>query len=163
MDLVAAIPRVKRLRIHTRLPVVIPDRVTEGLLDALDRKPLQVIVVIHANHPNEIDAAVASAMQRMRERGITLLNQSVLLAGVNDNVDALATLSERLFEAGVLPYYLHLLDKVQGAAHFDTDEARAGNLIAQLNARLPGYLVPRLVREVAGAESKVPVATPSAY
>jgi L-lysine 2,3-aminomutase len=102
-------------------------------------------------------------MQRMRERGITLLNQSVLLAGVNDNVDALATLSERLFEAGALPYYLHLLDKVQGAAHFDTDEARAGNLIAQLNARLPGYLVPRLVREVAGAESKVPVATPSAY
>jgi EF-P beta-lysylation protein EpmB len=163
VDLVAAIPRVKRLRIHTRLPVVIPDRVTEGLLNALDRKRLQVIVVIHANHPNEIDAAVASAMQRMRERGITLLNQSVLLAGVNDNVDALATLSERLFEAGVLPYYLHLLDKVQGAAHFDTDEARAGNLIAQLCARLPGYLVPRLVREVAGAESKVPVATPSAY
>lgn len=160
MDLVAAIPQVKRLRIHTRLPVVIPDRVTQGLLTALDHKTLQVIVVIHANHPNEIDSTVSGAMQRLRERGITLLNQSVLLAGINDDVDTLATLSERLFEAGVLPYYLHLLDKVQGAAHFDTADARAGDLIAQLSSRLPGYLVPRLVREVAGAESKVPVAAP---
>ena len=163
VDLVAAIPQVRRLRIHTRLPVVIPDRVTEALLTALDHQGLQVIVVIHANHPNEIDGAVSGALHRLRERGITLLNQSVLLAGINDDVDALAALSERLFEAGVLPYYLHLLDKVQGAAHFDTAEERAGDLIAQLSARLPGYLGPRLVREVAGAGSKVPVTAPLAF
>jgi len=151
---IAAIPHVRRLRIHTRLPVVIPRRVTQDLLTAIRHPRLQTVVVIHANHANEIDPAVGAAMGSLAGAGITLLNQSVLLAGVNDSVDALCELSERLFRAGVLPYYLHLLDPVQGAAHFDVPETRARELVAQVSARLPGYLVPRLVREVAGAEAK---------
>jgi len=157
---IAAIPHVRRLRIHTRLPVVIPDRVTEQLLEAICRENLQTIVVIHCNHANEIDAAVDAALQRMTQRGITLLNQAVLLAGVNDSAAALSALSERLFVAGVMPYYLHLLDKVQGAAHFDVPERGALALLADITAMLPGYLVPKLVREVAGAPSKLTVATP---
>lgn len=157
---IAAVPHVRRLRIHTRLPVVIPDRVTEQLLEAICRDNLQTIVVIHCNHANEIDAAVDAALHRMTQRGITLLNQAVLLAGVNDSAAALSTLSERLFVAGVMPYYLHLLDKVQGAAHFDVPERRALALLADITAMLPGYLVPKLVREVAGAPSKLTVATP---
>lgn len=153
----AAIPHVRRLRIHTRLPVVIPDRVTVGLLDAVQRTGLQTVVVIHCNHANEIDASVDAAIARCTDRGITMLNQSVLLAGINDSAGALSDLSERLFAAGVLPYYLHLLDKVQGAAHFDVPEERARRLHSEITARLPGYLVPRLVREVAGAQSKIAV------
>jgi len=151
---IAAMPQVRRLRIHTRLPVVIPDRVSPGLLDAITRPGLQTIVVIHCNHANEIDATVEAAVARLARRGITLLNQSVLLAGINDSASALSALSERLFAAGVLPYYLHLLDKVQGAAHFDVPKDRALRLIAEISAALPGYLVPKLVREVAGAPSK---------
>jgi len=150
-----AIPHVRRLRIHTRLPVVIPDRVTTDLLDAVMRPGLQTVVVIHCNHANELDAPVDAALARMAAGGITLLNQSVLLAGINDSAGALSALSERLFAAGVLPYYLHLLDKVQGAAHFDVAEERARQLITDIGAILPGYLVPKLVREVAGAPSKV--------
>lgn len=152
---ITAIPHVRRLRIHTRLPVVIPDRVSPGLLDAISRPGLQTIVVIHCNHANEIDASVDAALAHLAARGITLLNQSVLLAGINDSAGALSDLSERLFAAGVLPYYLHLLDKVQGAAHFDVAQDRARQLIADISATLPGYLVPKLVREVAGAPSKV--------
>lgn len=154
----AAIPHLRRLRIHTRLPVVIPDRVTPRLLDAICRRNLQTIMVVHCNHPNEIDEPVETAFACLASRGVTLLNQAVLLAGINDNSAALAALSERLFTAGVLPYYLHMLDKVQGAAHFDVDAERARQLMAEISAVLPGYLVPRLVREVAGAESKTPVA-----
>ena len=153
----AAIDRVIRLRIHTRLPVVIPSRVTPALVDLLAGTRLQAVVVLHINHPREIDDAVADACARLRAAGVTLLNQSVLLRGVNDRVDALAALSERLFAAGVLPYYLHLLDRVEGAAHFEVDEARARALMAGLHAELPGFLVPRLVREVAGAASKTPI------
>jgi len=155
VDRVAALPQVRRLRIHTRLPVVIPDRVTTGLLDAICRDSLQTVMVIHCNHANEIDESVAAALSRMTSRGITLLNQAVLLAGVNDSSAALTELSERLFAAGVLPYYLHLLDKVQGAAHFDVAEQRGRQLIAEVSAALPGYLVPRLVREVAGEKYKI--------
>ena len=151
---IAAIGHVRRLRIHTRLPVVIPDRVTPGLLDAISRPHLQTVVVIHCNHANEIDASVDAALARLAGRGITLLNQAVLLAGINDTAPALTALSERLFAAGVMPYYLHLLDKVQGAAHFDVPEERARELIAETGALLPGYLVPKLVRETAGAPSK---------
>lgn len=157
---IAAIPHVRRLRIHTRLPVVIPDRVSKGLLDAVCRKNLKTIVVIHCNHANEIDDSVAEALDRMTRRGITLLNQAVLLAGVNDSAAALSALSERLFIAGAMPYYLHLLDKVQGAAHFDVPELRALALLADITATLPGYLVPKLVREVAGAPSKLAVTKP---
>ena len=157
---IAAIPHIRRLRIHTRLPVVIPDRVSKGLLDAVCRKNLKTIVVIHCNHANEIDDSVTEALDRMTRRGITLLNQAVLLAGVNDSAAALSALSERLFIAGAMPYYLHLLDKVQGAAHFDVPELRALALLADITATLPGYLVPKLVREVAGAPSKLAVTKP---
>jgi EF-P beta-lysylation protein EpmB len=154
---IAGIGHVRRLRIHTRLPVVIPDRVTAGLIEAITRPNLQTVTVIHSNHANELDVSVDAALARMSRGGITLLNQSVLLAGVNDNILALSALSERLFEAGVLPYYLHLLDRVQGAAHFDVPEARARELHTAITATLPGYLVPKLVREVAGAQSKIAV------
>lgn len=152
-----AIPHVQRLRIHTRLPVVLPERVDAGLAQWLAQLPLQKVVVIHANHANELDASVDTAHAQLREAGCTLLNQSVLLRGVNDNEDALALLSERLLASGVLPYYLHQLDKVQGAAHFEVDDAQALTLMQALRARLPGYLVPRLVRETAGEKSKTPV------
>lgn len=150
------IPHLKRLRIHTRQPVVLPERVDENLIAWMGGGRLRRVMVIHANHPNEIDAAVASALARLRQAGVVLLNQSVLLAGVNDSEDVLAALSERLFEADVLPYYLHLLDRVQGTAHFEVTEARASELMAALRARLPGYLVPRLVREEAGEPAKTP-------
>ncbi len=157
-DALAAIAHVRRLRIHTRLPVVLPERVDDGLLGWLKGLRQTPVIVIHANHANEIDDAVRGALRRLTDTGATLLNQSVLLRGVNDSASALANLSESLFDAGVLPYYLHLLDRVQGAAHFDVDEASARVLHVQLQARLPGYLVPRLVREVAGAPAKITLA-----
>jgi EF-P beta-lysylation protein EpmB len=152
-----ALPQVVRLRIHTRLPVVLPERIDEAFGHWLAALPLQKVVVLHANHANEFDAGVDAACQRLRAAGATLLNQSVLLRGVNDDADTLAALSERLFAAGVLPYYLHQLDRVQGAAHFEVDDARALALVEALRGRLPGYLVPRLVREVAGDASKRPL------
>ena len=156
-DALQAVPHVRRLRVHTRYPVVLPERVDAGLLAWLAGIPLQKVVVIHANHANEIDAQVRRACADLAAAGATVLNQSVLLAGVNDSVAALADLSESLFAARVLPYYLHLLDKVQGAAHFDVAASRALTLHRELAARLPGYLVPRLVREVAGAPAKTAV------
>ena len=151
-----AIPHVERIRIHTRLPIVLPSRVDDGLLEAWSaRLRARRVVVVHANHANELDAPnVAAALARLRASGSVLLNQSVLLAGVNDSVAALAALSEALFAHGVLPYYLHVLDPVRGAAHFDVAELVARRLVADLAACLPGYLVPRLVREVPGAPSK---------
>jgi EF-P beta-lysylation protein EpmB len=154
---VAGIPHVQRLRVHTRLPVVIPERVTEGLLRALTPPRLNSTLVVHSNHANEIDTEVAAAFRRMRGADITLLNQTVLLAGINDTADAQVALSERLFTAGALPYYLHLLDRVSGAAHFEVDRAQALALHRAMAARLPGYLLPRLVQEVPGAPSKLDV------
>lgn len=151
---IAAIAHVQRLRIHTRLPVVLPERITPELLDVLRRPRFKVIVVIHANHANEIDDAVRAALAALNGADATVLNQTVLLRGVNDSTDALCALSEALFSARVLPYYLHLLDRVEGAAHFEADEMRARRLWNEINARLPGYLVPRLVRETAGAAGK---------
>lgn len=153
----ADIPHLQRLRVHTRLPVVIPERVDGKLPGILAGTRLQAVLVTHANHPNEIDDGVAAAMHRLAAAGITLLNQAVLLRGVNDNADALAALSQKLFAARVLPYYLHLLDPVAGAAHFDVDEAAALSLHQALASRLPGYLVPRLVREIPGRPGKTPV------
>lgn len=153
----ATLPQIRRLRIHTRLPIVIPSRITDELIGWLTNHPFKPIMVIHANHPNELDDHVAAAMQRLTKAGIPLYNQSVLLRGINDNADTLADLSERLFELNVQPYYLHLLDRVQGAAHFDLPEQEAHRLMQTLAAQLPGYLLPRLVREVAGAPWKVPV------
>ncbi len=155
----ARIPHVRRLRIHSRLPIVLPERIDEEFCSWLTDLPLQKVMVVHANHGNEIDAAVSAACARLRECGASLLNQSVLLRGVNDSAPVLARLSERLFAAGVLPYYLHLLDRVRGAAHFEVDAACGRRLIEELRACLPGYLVPRLVREIAGASSKIPLET----
>lgn len=154
---VARVPHVRRLRIHTRLPIVLPQRVDEVLVGWLSRLDLPTVVVVHANHAQEIDADVQRALAALRSTGVFLLNQSVLLAGVNDNDDALSDLSESLFDAGVVPYYLHVLDPVAGAAHFDVSDQKAKRLHRQLTARLPGYLVPRLVREVQGAPSKIGV------
>lgn len=152
-----SIDHVRRLRIHTRLPVVLPERIDEALLQWLGATRLKTVVVVHVNHGNELDARVASACAALRDSGAVLFNQSVLLRGANDSVQALAQLSEKLFDAGVTPYYLHLLDKVAGAAHFDVSDEAAKQLMAQLSARLPGYLVPRLVREVTGAPAKLGV------
>lgn len=157
---IAAIGHVQRLRVHTRMPVVIPQRVTGELLRALTGTRLPCVVVIHSNHANELDDAVHDAMRALQAGGVTLLNQSVLLAGVNDNADTLAALSERLFAMGVLPYYLHLLDPVRGAAHFDVPAAQGAALMEAVSARLPGYLVPKLVREEPGAPAKTPVPPP---
>lgn len=149
-----AIRHLRRLRIHTRLPVVEPARLTPRLRDLLTDNPWQTLLVLHANHGREIAPALAAGLEPLRRAGVTLLNQAVLLHGVNDSTEALAALSERLFAAGVLPYYLHLLDPVAGAAHFEVSEARARTLHQQLRARLPGYLVPRLAREDPGATAK---------
>lgn len=154
---VTTLPHVRRLRIHTRMPIVLPERVDEQLTTWLGDLPLQKVVVVHANHANELDAATMASLQRLRACGATVLNQSVLLRGVNDSAAALTELSEALFAAGVLPYYLHLLDRVQGAAHFEVPEQEARTIMETLRDRLPGYLVPRLVREIAGAGSKQPI------
>jgi len=153
----AAIPHLKRLRIHSRLPVVLPERVDAELVAWLSALPWPVAFVIHANHANEFDADVDAAMARLRAAGAQVLNQAVLLRGVNDDVEALAALSERAFAAGVLPYYLHQLDRVAGVAHYEVGDERARALHAQLAARLSGYLVPRLVREVQGDTGKRPL------
>ncbi len=149
-----AIPHLRRLRVHTRQPIVLPSRVDDGLLAWLGTLRLPTVFVLHTNHGNEIDDAVRAACARLRGAGVMLLNQSVLLKGVNDDVDTLAELSAALFDTGVAPYYLHLPDRVRGTAHFDVPEATALRLVSELTARLSGYLVPRLVREVPGASSK---------
>jgi EF-P beta-lysylation protein EpmB len=154
---IGAIGQVARLRIHTRLPVVLPSRITRGLCDCIAGSRLQVAVAIHVNHPRELGEGAARALRRLRASGASLLNQSVLLKGVNDEVGILERLSERLFELGVLPYYLHALDPVEGAAHFAVPDEHASLLVAELRERLPGYLVPRLVREVRGKASKTPL------
>ena len=157
-DAIQRIPHVRRLRVHTRQPVVLPSRVDEGLTQWLTQLRLPVVFVLHANHANEIDADVRAACSSLRDSGVTLLNQTVLLRGVNDDADVLADLSRALFEAGVLPYYLHVLDHVRGAAHFDVPEERARLIAGQLAAKMPGYLVPRLAREIYGAPAKVTLA-----
>ncbi len=149
-----AIPHLKRLRIHTRLPIVLADRIDSQLLSWLAQTRFQVIMVIHANHANELDSGVEIAIKSLAAQRVQVLNQSVLLQGINDTVDDLTQLSERLIEIGVLPYYLHLLDPVAGASHFDVSEDIGRVLIQQLRAKLSGYLVPRLVREQQGKSSK---------
>lgn len=153
----AEISHIKRLRLHTRLPVVLPERIDEELLNWLADLPWHVVLVIHANHGREFDHAVRHALSELRTRGVHLLNQAVLLKGVNDNPDALIGLMKHGFDAGVLPYYLHLLDRVNGSAHFEVSERRAKALMDTLREKLPGYLVPRLVREIAGMPYKLPI------
>ena len=152
------IAHVQRLRIHTRQPVVLPERVDERLMAWMGRGRLQKIVVLHANHANELDDSVQRALAPLREAGIPLLNQAVLLRNINDTPEALVNLSKRLFTCGVLPYYLHLLDRVQGAAHFEVSASAAQALMREISSHLPGYLVPRLAREEQGMAAKTMVA-----
>lgn len=154
---IAALPHIRRIRVHSRLPVVLPSRVTSALCGCLGGLPKPCVVVIHANHAAELGTAAAEALAALRRAGVVLLNQSVLLHGVNDHAACLVALSERLFEAGVLPYYLHQLDPVAGAGHFAVDDDRARRIATELRAQLPGYLTPLLVRETPGAAYKVPL------
>ena len=157
LDELEQIPQIKRMRIHSRLPVVIPARITEQLCERLAKSPLKIIFVNHINHANEIDNDFKSAMKMLKQANVLLLNQAVILKDVNDTVDAQINLSEALFDADVMPYYLHLLDKVEGASHFDIDEAQAIKIMAELLEALPGFLVPKLVREIGGQKSKTPI------
>ncbi|TVR43680.1 MAG: EF-P beta-lysylation protein EpmB [Planctomycetota bacterium] len=150
----ALVPGLKRLRIHTRLPIMIPQRVCPELLAWLSDLPLQAVMVLHANHPNEVDAEVTAACRRLTAAGIPLLNQAVLLGEINDSASVQLALGERLLAAGVIPYYLHVLDRVAGAAHFARSDDQAQALMAELHRIAPGYLVPRLVREVPGETGK---------
>lgn len=152
---IADIPHVQTLRIHSRIPVVLPERITDGCVEWLTATRLRCVLVLHINHPQEIDSSVEYAINRLRN--ITLLNQSVLLKNINDSSKTLIDLSERLFDIGILPYYLHLLDPVQGTAHFNVEKALACQLITEMANHLPGYLVPRLVQEKAGELSKLAV------
>ena len=151
------IPTVKRLRIHTRFPVVLPDRITSELVESLSSTRLSTVFVIHSNHAAEISPALHDRLQMLRAAGVTLLNQTVLLKGINDNWETLCDLSEKLFNAGVLPYYLHVLDRVQGAAHFALTDQVAQTLHKQMMKTLPGYLVPKLVREDPRVAHKCPL------
>ncbi len=153
----AAITHLKTLRIHTRLPVVLPSRIDNGLLQLLQSCRFDVVMVIHSNHANELQQAEYEKLHLLHEAGITLLNQSVLLRGINDNAEALIALSKRLFQCKTLPYYLHLLDPVAGAMHFEIDKRSALKLKTQMEQQLPGYLVPRLVQEIAGNQSKTAI------
>ncbi|MEH6597457.1 MAG: EF-P beta-lysylation protein EpmB [Colwellia polaris] len=151
------IPHINRLRIHTRLPIVIPQRITPALVNTLRTTRLKPVIVFHVNHANEIDNDVAEALEPLISARIPLFNQSVLLKGINNDAKILAQLSERLFDIGIQPYYLHLFDKVQGVAHFDLTETEAKEITLQLMAILPGYLMPKLVREIAGEANKTPI------
>ncbi len=153
----AEIPHLSRLRIHTRLPIVIPQRVNDALLAWLTASRLTPVLVLHANHPAEIDSEVAAAVGQLRSAGVLLFNQAVLLKGVNDQANILADLSRRLIGLGVTPYYLHQLDRVAGAAHFEVPEQRGLEIMSTLRATLPGYAVPRYVREEPGATAKTPL------
>lgn len=150
----ASLPQLKRLRLHTRLPIVIPERITDELVEILTTSRLRTVMVLHCNHPNEIDEHFAKYVKPLTDHGVQLFNQGVLLKNVNDNVESLVTLSEKLFDYRILPYYLFMLDKVSGAAHFAVEENTAKQLIREMAAQLPGYLVPKLTRETAGMASK---------
>lgn len=157
LEQLSYVKHLRRVRIHTRLPVVIPSRITSALTSMLEKSTLKVIMVLHINHPKEIGEELKLKLQWLKNAKVTLLNQSVLLAGINNCVDTLETLSETLFEADVLPYYLHLLDQVDGASHFDVSKQEAIELMKGLLSRLPGFLVPKLVQELPDKNSKTPV------
>ena len=153
----AEIPHLRRLRIHSRLPVVLPSRITATLLDSLNACRLQPIMVVHANHPQELENDCGAALQKIVRSGIPVLNQAVLLKGVNDDIETLTELCENCINLGIIPYYLHQLDRVTGTSHFEVDVSLGQRLMAELRDRLPGYAIPRYVHEVAGATSKLPL------
>ena len=154
---ISQIKHIKTLRIHTRLPVVIPSRIDSSFLDWLRDTPLNKVIVLHINHASELSIELKRKLAILKALGVTLLNQSVLLRGVNDSVNAQVNLNRKLFDFGVLPYYTHLVDKVKGVSHFDVDEKVAVEIMSEVIKRLPGYLVPKLVREIGGQPSKTPI------
>lgn len=154
VDEFSQVKHLKTLRIHSRMPVVIPQRVCAEMLDWISKATIRIVLVVHINHPDEIDQQVTQSINALTEAGVYLLNQSVLLKGVNDNSAVLADLSWRLFDTGIQPYYLHLMDKVKNAAHFDVSLNTAEKLVETIQNQLPGYLVPKLVTEIAGRLSK---------
>lgn len=149
------INHLKRIRFHTRLPIILPTRICDELINWIIQSKLKIIIVVHCNHPNEINQDVKIAMQKLKSIGVTLLNQSVLLKDINDSSEILIELSEKLFSVDILPYYLHVLDRVQGAAHFDVSRDIAIQLHQVMQQKLPGFLVPKLVTEIAGEKSKI--------
>ncbi len=151
------IPHIKRLRIHTRLPVVIPSRVTNEFLSWMSNTRLQKVVVFHINHANEVSPALAEACKKLKLQGVTLLNQGVFLKAINDSPTAIVNLNNALFEAGIMPYYMYLLDKVKGAAHFDIPDTSAINIMREVIGQQSGYMVPKLMREISGRASKTPI------
>ncbi len=157
LERVASLPQIKILRIHSRVPIVIPNRIDEELISILKNSRLRIVVVVHSNHASELDDFTCSKLLQLSHHHITLLNQAVLLKGVNDSAETLTELSYRLFEARVMPYYLHVLDKVKGAQHFDLRSSEIDQIYSDVLASLPGYLVPKLVREIAGEKNKTPL------
>ena len=154
---VANISHITTLRFHTRVPIFLPERISPDFIQWLSDLKIKIVMVLHANHANELDEEFASLMNKLSSRGVVLLNQSVLLKNINDDADILVSLSQRLFECGILPYYLHQLDRVQGTAHFEVSNVRLKKLQQDLRERLPGYLIPRFVREVSGKRYKQPL------
>ena len=152
-----SLSQIKILRIHSRVPIVIPERIDEELVSLLKNSRLRVILVVHSNHPAELDNLTCAKLSHLAKQNILVLNQAVLLKGVNDSAQTLVNLSQRLFEAQILPYYLHVLDKVKGAHHFDLGAEKIDQIYKDVLASLPGYLVPKLVREVAGENNKTPL------
>ncbi|ENW95932.1 EF-P beta-lysylation protein EpmB [Acinetobacter sp. NIPH 298] len=157
LERLASLPQIKILRIHSRVPIVIPNRVDKELISILKNSRLRIIVVVHSNHAAELDDFTCSKLLQLSLHHITVLNQAVLLKGVNDSAKTLTELSSRLFEARVMPYYLHVLDKVKGAQHFDLRSSEIDHIYSDVLASLPGYLVPKLVREIAGEKNKTPL------
>ncbi|SSS43022.1 lysine 2,3-aminomutase [Acinetobacter baumannii] len=157
LERLSSLKQVKILRIHSRVPIVIPNRIDEELISLLKNSRLRIILVIHSNHASELDDFTCSKLLQLSEHHITVLNQAVLLKGVNDSAQTLTDLSYRLFEARVMPYYLHVLDKVKGAQHFDLIPSEIDAIYQDVLASLPGYLVPKLVREIAGEKNKTPL------
>lgn len=151
---IASIPHVRRIRFHTRFPIGIPERIDDEFLKMMESSPLQIWFILHCNHPREMDEDVIAAMTQLRKRGVNVLNQGVLLKGVNDDIETLAGLYLTLVDHGIFPYYLHQLDRVQGTAHFEVEEREGVRLMEELQKRLPGYAVPKYVREIAGQPSK---------
>lgn len=156
-DAICQRPQIKRLRIHTRLPVVLPNRIDSEFLAWFGALPIQKVMILHINHANEMDDALKQKCKRLKDNGVVLFNQAVLLAGINDTADAQIALNEAVFDAGIQPYYLYMLDKVQGAHHFLVSDAKARNIMKQVIERQPGFLVPKLVREIGGQAGKTPV------
>jgi KamA family protein len=152
------LPQLKRLRIHSRLPIVIPSRINEELLSWVKACRLDIVLVLHSNHANEIDAAIAEKVTQLKAHGVTVLNQGVLLRNVNDSITAQVELSEKLFDAGILPYYMFTFDPIEGGAHFDIPIAEAQSLMGQVAKYLPGYLMPRLAKEIPGEPAKTVLA-----